>query len=282
MPTNKDPANELSEQVAFDLSEISQTDALENMLRERVEWQRIVALETEQQLDVYLDLKSPHAYLAVRPSLAVGRDYRVKVNFLPFTLSYEAFGLTTRVDEDMQRRPPSAAADRKARMYYTAAREYARLQGLPFRTPHRLLDSDLAHKCFLFAKNQGLEVPFIMHVYLHGWGSGWRAYELESLAHLSQSLRYAGVNLAGLETFLTGGGPCDQQLAAVMQDAVASGYAGLPHFVMTDVDQGRLLGLFGREHLALIRSKFHAQGLARSSEVVADFSHAWSGLSART
>ena len=56
--------------------------------------------DAETTLDVYLDIKSPHAYLAVRPSLEVARDYRVRINFLPYTLSYVTLGLTTRVDID--------------------------------------------------------------------------------------------------------------------------------------------------------------------------------------
>ena len=43
-----------------------------------------MALDAEKVLDVYLDMKSPHAYLAVRPSLEVARDYRVRLNFLPY------------------------------------------------------------------------------------------------------------------------------------------------------------------------------------------------------
>ena len=39
------------------------------VLAEAEEWRRIMALDAEKVLDVYLDLKSPHAYLAVRPSL---------------------------------------------------------------------------------------------------------------------------------------------------------------------------------------------------------------------
>ncbi len=56
------------------------------ILAESDEWQKIMALDGQKQLDVYLDIKSPHAYLAVRPSLEVARDYRVRVNFRPYTL----------------------------------------------------------------------------------------------------------------------------------------------------------------------------------------------------
>ena len=259
------------------LNGVTQVEQLRTMLAEADAWQRIMALDSQAELCVYLDLKSPHAYLAVRPSLAVARDYQVRVNFLPFTLSYEALGLTTSVQPDMQRRPPSAAADRKARMYYTAAREYAALQRLPFRTPQRLLDSELAHKAMLFAKQQAVEVPFVMQVYLYGWGSGWRAYDLGSLPQLQHSLLAAGATLAGFDAFMVPGGQADIELERSRQAAVASGYSGVPHYVMFDTSSQRELGLFGREHLALIRGRYHQLGLARSASVQPEFSHAWSG-----
>ena len=45
--------------------------AMAAILAEADEWQRIMALDGEVALDVYLDMKSPHAYVAVRPSLQV-------------------------------------------------------------------------------------------------------------------------------------------------------------------------------------------------------------------
>jgi 2-hydroxychromene-2-carboxylate isomerase len=257
-------------------------DATAAILAETDEWQRIMALGAEKELDIYLDIKSPHAYLAVRPSLEVAQDYRVGVNFLPYTLSYAAFGLTTSVEADMKRRPPSAAADRKARMYYAAARQYAALQGLPFRTPHRLLDSASANRAFLFAKQQGLEVPFLMRVYVLGWGSGWRNYEIESHAELRGTLAEVGARTDGFEAFMAPNGTGEVELARCMARAEASGYAGVPHYVFEDASSGRELGLFGREHLALIREKFHAEGLARTPQVRPEFSHAWHGSSTRS
>ena len=250
---------------------------IRRIFAEAEDWQRLQAQDADATLKVYLDLKSPHAYLAVRPSLEVARDYRVHVEFLPFTLSYEAFGITTSVEPDMQRRPPSAAADRKARMYYTAAREYAAMQRLPFRTPHRLLDSTQAHRAWVFAKRQGLEVPFIMSVYLHGWGSGWREYELESDAQLTQTLADIGADLGGLGSYLAEGGAADEALAQYTEHAEQTGYVGVPHFVFPDERLGREVGIFGREHLTFIRERFAAQGLARRADVRAEFTHAWRG-----
>ena len=247
------------------------------MFEERSEWQRILGLEGTKPIDVFLDMKSPHAYLAVRPTLELARDYQVKLNFLPYTLSYETLGLTTSVDPDMARRPPSPAADRKARMYYTAARQYAHLQRLPFRSPHRLLDSEMSHRAFLYAKAQGLEIPFAMKVYLQGWGSGWREYELESPEQLKATLDEVGAATDTFDAYIAPGGEGDTALQVSLQRAEDTGCTGVPHYVLHEKGSDRILGLFGREHLALIREKLAAEGLARHPETRPDFSHAWKG-----
>lgn len=247
------------------------------ILDEEDEWRRIAALDGAALLTVYLDVKSPHAYLAVRPSLMVARDYRVRLEIQPYTLDYVTLGVSASVESDMKRRPTDAAADRKARMYYAAARQYAALQALPFRSPQRLLNSSQAHKAWLFAGQQGQAVLFLMRVYVQGWGSGWRDYDLDSAEQLRTTLEAAGVDLAGYDAFMAAGGAGDEALAACNAAAEASGVTGVPHYVFDDPDTGRQLGLFGREHLALIREKFHAAGLARRADVEPAFSHAWRG-----
>ena len=247
------------------------------VLAEAEEWQMIMCQDAETVLDVYLDIKSPHAYLAVRPSLEVARDYKVRINFLPYTLSYVALGLTTRMDSDKKRHPVNPAADRKARMYYAAARQYAALQGLPFRNPYRLLDSALANKAFLFAKHQGVEVPFLMQIYVQGWGSGWRNYEMESVDQLHDTLVEVGAHTDGFEAYMAPNGAGEVKLESCMAKAESAGFTGVPHYVFYDTALGQELGLFGREHLALIREKFSADGLARTPSVRPEFSHAWHG-----
>ena len=55
------------------------------------------------------------------------------------------------------------------------------------------------------------------------------------------------------------------------------GLVGVPHYVFFDHTIDRHVGLFGREHLALIRSKLSAQGLTRNESVRSEFSRAWTG-----
>jgi 2-hydroxychromene-2-carboxylate isomerase len=250
--------------------------AVARVMTEAPEWKRLVSLEADTTLTVYLDMKSPHAYIAVRPTIELIKDYSVRVNFRPYTLSYKKMGISTSV-ENQERRPPSAGSDRRARMFYAAARQYCALQRIPLRSPIRLLDAELAHRTFLFAKRQGMEIPFMMSVCLRGWGSGWREYELESQTQLRDTLVNLGADMNGFEAFVGADGQGQAELTQCMEDAHANGFVGTPHYVFHDHATDRQVGLFGREHLALIRTKLAEQGLARNDQVQADFSHAWRG-----
>ncbi|MEM7190289.1 MAG: hypothetical protein AAF439_11820, partial [Pseudomonadota bacterium] len=99
--------------------------AVARIMSEADDWRRIQTLDGEETLICYLDMKSPHAYIAVRPTLEVQRDFRVKVDFRPYRLSYTGMGISSSVDND-ERKPPSESADRRARMFYAAARYYTK------------------------------------------------------------------------------------------------------------------------------------------------------------
>jgi 2-hydroxychromene-2-carboxylate isomerase len=120
-------------------------------------------------INAYFDVKSPHAYLAVAPTLKLQEDYHCLVNWLPYELSYIGIGVSTSVEGDRIRRPPNEHATRKAKMYYTTAREYAKLQGLKIRGPHQLLDSHESLKAMLYAKKQGREIDYLTCVFDNGW-----------------------------------------------------------------------------------------------------------------
>merc|ERR1711935_529238 len=97
---------------------------------------RALSTAAEQsQLRCYLDIKSPHAYICLGPTLQVAEDYHVKVSFLPYSLDFVQMGITTQHTSDGERIPPDQHADRRARMFYTVAREYAQLQNIQIKPP---------------------------------------------------------------------------------------------------------------------------------------------------
>ena len=102
-------------------------------------------------------------------------------------------------------------------------------------------------------------------------------YEVESLTQLRNSLAHLGADLDGFEEFVSADGHGQRELIKYVDEAHASGFVGVPHYVFHDDAADRQVGLFGREHLTLIRSKLSAQGLARNDSVRAEFSHAWRG-----
>jgi hypothetical protein len=116
-----------------------------------------------------------------------------------------------------------------------------------------------------------------MQVYTMGWGSGWRDYEIEAIDQLRTSLLEIGADCSHFATFMAPGGPGETELEQCQAKAEASGISGVPHYAFHDDIFARELGLFGREHLALIRHKLDASGLARSADVKPEFSHAWNG-----
>ena len=72
------------------------------------------------------------------------------------------------------------------------------------------------------------------------------------------------------------GGEGDQAMHDIASQAHENGLVGVPHFRIHLDPEKPPLGLFGREHLSLIRLKLHERGLAVRPDVTPHISHAWS------
>jgi 2-hydroxychromene-2-carboxylate isomerase len=232
-------------------------------------------------IDVYLDIKSPHSYLMVKPALQLEDDYNCTVTFKPYDLSYVAMGISTVHDpKDPKRRPANAQAERRAKMYYSVAREYARMMGIEIRGPHSLLTSTAANMGILFTAQEGKAHAYTEAVYRAGWPSGWRDYDVQSIDQLQNTMRSVGLSEKSVLAFAkyVAHGEGERELAECMKEAEESGIVGVPHVVFEL--RGRRTGWFGREHLSFVRHVMHDRGLARRADVRAPISHYWSGGSA--
>lgn len=125
----------------------------------------------EKTIDLHIDYKSPYAYLAVEPAWTLERDFRVRLNWLPYTLDIPDFLGSARVDEDGRVIAENRSAHqwRRVRYAYMDVRRYANLRGLTVRGPRKIWDSSPAGIGLLYAKEQGVFPAYNAIVYERFW-----------------------------------------------------------------------------------------------------------------
>lgn len=198
-------------------------------------------------LTVYIDYKSPYAYLAKDLVYELAQDLPVEVDWLPFELDIPSALGTARLDEagrvvDENRNPHQW---RRVRYSYMDCRRQARKRGLTIRGTQKIWDSSIALCGMLYAKRQG-EAALRRYndvTFERFWK---RELDIENPDIVAAVLTEAGVDAAGFPAWLAG--PGRRELAAICRDAEEKGVFGVPSFIL----DGELY--WGREHLPDIRS----------------------------
>jgi 2-hydroxychromene-2-carboxylate isomerase len=195
---------------------------------------------------VYLDYKSPYAFLAKDPAYELERDFRVRVDWLPYTLDIPSFLGSARVDDGgrVVEEQRNAHQWRRVRYSYMDCRRQARKRGLVIRGPQKIWNSTLASRGMLYAKRQGDTILRGYHdaVFERFWK---RELDIEDPDVVCAVLAEAGADTTGFPAYLIGEGR--EELEFVCRAAEAIGVFGVPTFVL----DGELF--WGREHLPDIR-----------------------------
>jgi 2-hydroxychromene-2-carboxylate isomerase len=195
---------------------------------------------------VYIDYKSPYAYLAKDPVYELERECRVRLDWLPYILDIPSFLGSARVDATgrLVDQARNAHQWRRVRYSYMDCRRQANKRGLVIRGPLKIWDSTLAACGMLYAKRHGEAVLRRYHdlTFERFWK---RELDIEDPDVVRAVLSDAGGDPAGFPEFLTGDGR--QALDRICRTAEALGVFGVPSFVI----DGELF--WGREHLADIR-----------------------------
>ena len=100
-------------------------------------------LKSDSPLIVYLDVKSPYAFISVKPTLALERDLGLTFDWRPYTLDIPSYLGSARkekgaVVESSGRSPKIWNAIRYA---YRDARRYAEIQGYMLKGTEKIWDS---------------------------------------------------------------------------------------------------------------------------------------------
>jgi len=207
---------------------------------------------------VYIDYKSPYAYLAKDFAYELQRDFPVRLDWLPYDLDLADFMGSARVDNSGQvieeRRTPHQW--RRVKYSYMDCRRQARKRGLVIRGTQKIWNSQIASIGMLFAKRRGETVLRRYHdiTFERFWK---RELDIEDPAVVTAVLAEAGADTAGFAAYLAGEGRAE--LVHVCRDAEEKGVFGVPSFIV----DGELF--WGREHLPDIREMLAAGPTAKAS-----------------
>ena len=129
-------------------------------------------LQSDSPLIVYLDVKSPYAYLAKDPTWQLEADFGIEVDFRPLTLNIPSFLGSARVDTsgkvvENNRTPRQWQGVRYA---YMDAKRYARVKDILIYGPQKIWDSSLAGIGMLWARqDRGLLKGYMDRVFERFW-----------------------------------------------------------------------------------------------------------------
>src|SRR5579863_8712532 len=109
---------------------------------------------------VYIDYKSPYAYLAKDLVYQLERGSAVYIDWLPYVLDIPSFLGSARLDGEGRviEENRNAHQWRRVKYSYMDCRRQARKRGLIIRGPQKIWDSTLAAAGMLIAKRAGPEV----------------------------------------------------------------------------------------------------------------------------
>jgi 2-hydroxychromene-2-carboxylate isomerase len=202
-------------------------------------------LTTRPTCTLYIDYKSPYAYLAKDPAYRLEHETGVAIDWLPYILDIPAYLGSARVDAEgrVLEQNRNAHQWRRVKYSYMDVRREANRVGLTIRGTQKIWDSRLAGIGLLYAKRLGVFRAYNDEVFERFWK---RELDIENPSALEDVLQRAGADASGFTAFLEEEGP--RELAAVQEAAEAEGVFGVPSFLLPDGDL-----YWGREHLPRLR-----------------------------
>lgn len=201
-------------------------------------------LRGSSRLAVYIDLKSPYAYIAIDPTRDMARSLGVEIDWRPFTLDIPSYLGSAKLAKDGKTVASAKRTNQQwtgVRYAYKDARRYAALTGKTVRGTEKIWDSSHAGIAMLWAKRQHAFDRFADAAYPPFWR---RELDIEDLAVLKRTLAEADIETDGFEEWARGEGRALHDRSN--DEAFDAGIYGVPTYLVEDEMW------FGREHLPRI------------------------------
>lgn len=195
-----------------------------------------------KEVKMYSDYKSPFAYLAFEPGLALENRYDVSVRWIPFQL---------RIKDKGER---SQYSEYKTRYSYLDARRWAKSRGLIVRSQPRVYDTRSALIGGLFAQKHGRLMPFNLRVYELFWKRELQPDDADQVAAVVSSV---GLSPEEYRSYLASEGADDYERA--QSEAAADHIFGVPIFLFEGEP------FWGHDRLPLLEQRLTESGLTKTA-----------------
>lgn len=202
-------------------------------------------LKSQAPLIVYLDIKSPYAFIAVKPTQDLEAELGVHFDWRGLTLDIPSYlGSAKKSAGKVVASNRSPAQWLNVKYAYKDARRYAERQGYILKGTEKIWDSSLANMGITWVAEHAPER--LRHYFDAVYPPFWRReLDIEDVGVVADCLRAAGVETDGFAAYAAGEGrQAHDKLQAQLHDA---GIYGVPTYVFDNKI------LFGREHLPFVR-----------------------------
>lgn len=207
---------------------------------------KIHPLQSQSPVIVYIDIKSPYAYLAVEPTRQLEKELGIEFDWRPFVLDIPSYLGSARLDQEgnVVEQDRSAEQWLGVKYAYADCRRYARMHGQTIRGTEKIWDSNLVATAMLWARQHGRQAldSFIDFVYVPFWKRELDIQDMATIEGLLDSCVPGENDFAawsvnvGMTTNLR-----------LQEEAFNAGIYGVPTYVI----DGKLF--FGREHLPRVK-----------------------------
>ena len=222
-------------------------------------------LESAAPLIIYIDFKSPYAYLAIEPTRNLLAELGVVADWRPFVLNIGSYLGTAKLAKtgEVKEQKRSAEQWSGVKYAYFDCRRYANLRALTVRGTVKIWNTDLPAIGMFWLKQQeslveqcqpdSLLARYIDAVYVPFWK---RELDVEQLDVVEAILEDIGAEMTGFREYATGLG---QTFNTEFQQATfAAGVYGVPTYLVQTPEGQSTHRYFGREHLP--RIAWHLSG----------------------
>jgi 2-hydroxychromene-2-carboxylate isomerase len=194
-----------------------------------------------KEVKMYSDFKSPYAYLAFDPGMALGERFNVSVRWIPFQLRIKGKG------------ERSAYSEYKVKYSYMDARRWAKARGLWIRGPLKIYDTTPAAIGGLFADSHGRFLDYGREAFRRFFLREFEADEPEAVAQLIES-----IGLSGRSYLEYAAGAGRDAYERCQEEAAEDHVFGVPFFMFEGEP------FWGFDRLPLLEQRLTEAGLASS------------------